>query len=304
MNSSDSVNLVARKLAIATILFVTVIYATAARVQSSLTRSVTAMTLLTLLILTSIGWSSSVPGQDLPPTIKLNTDLVTVSVSVTDRKDRPVPGLDLGVGDFVVTDDGKPVRLEFFDKRGPASMVFVIDISSSMGGKVQELRGAFKRFLQSAHYGNDYTLISFNASPRLIVRSVSADELWQAVSALDPFGYTALYDAVLLGLETLDQSPKQHRAMVIISDGDDNRSRASLADVEQAVSARHATVYTIGILSNPKGGQSEFDLHCRRLLTQLVEATGGMIRFSALNGISDALIEISRDVKNHFCLGY
>ena len=64
---------------------------------------------------------------------------------------------------------------------------------------------------------------------------------------------TALYDAVLLGLETLDQSPKQHRAMVIISDGDDNRSRASLADVEQAVSARHATVYTIGILSNPEG---------------------------------------------------
>ena len=144
MTKSGSMKLVARTVAIAAIHFVTLVYPNSARVQYSLTRSVTAMTLLTLLILTSIGWSSSVPGQDPPPPIKLNTDLVTVSVSVTDRKDRPVPGLDLGVGDFVVTDDGKPVRLEFFDKRGPASMVFVIDISSSMGGKVQELRGALK----------------------------------------------------------------------------------------------------------------------------------------------------------------
>ena len=270
---------------------------------NSVTSSVTVMTLLTLLILTSIGWSSLALAQEAPQLIKLDTNLVTVNISVTDSKDRPIRGLDLGVEDFVITEDGKPVKLEFFDKRGPASIVFVIDISSSMEGKAQELRSAFKRFLRTGHEDNDYTLITFNASPRLIVRSVNADELWQAVCTLDPFGFTALYDAVLLGLQTLDQTPKQHRAMVIISDGDDNRSRASLADVERAVSTRHATVYTIGILSKPDG-QLEFDLHCRSLLTRLAEATGGIVRFSTPANTSNILLEISIDVINQFCLGY
>lgn len=257
------------------------------------------MILLILLILTSAA-QSSVRAQDIPP-IRLNTDLVTVNVSVTDRKDRPLSGL--GVGDFLVSEGGKPVRLEFFDGRGPASIVFVLDISSSMEGKVRETREAFRTFLKGAHQNNDYSLISFNASPRLIARSVSADELWQTLSILEPFGDTALYDAVLLGLGTLDQTPQRHRALVILSDGDDNHSRTRLADVEVAVSARHATVYTVGLLAKPEA-LTEFDRHCRDLLIQLAEATGGMIRFAAPRDISKVLNAINADLREQYCLGY
>ena len=156
-----------------------------------------------LLILTSSSWSSA-RAQDLPA-IKVNTDLVTVNVSVTDRKERPLFGL--AAGDFLITEDGKPVTLEFFASRGPASIVIVLDVSSSMEGKAREMRDAFKKFLKAAHQDNDYTLITFNASPKLISRSVSADELWQILSTLEPFGHTALYDAVLLGLDALDRRP-------------------------------------------------------------------------------------------------
>ena len=252
-----------------------------------------------LLILTSASWSSA-RAQDVPA-IKVNTDLVTVNVSVTDRKERPLFGL--AAGDFLVTEDGKPVTLEFFASRGPASIVIVLDVSSSMEGKAREMRDAFKKFLKAAHQDNDYTLITFNASPKLISRSVSADELWQILSTLEPFGHTALYDAVLLGLDALGQTPQRHRALVVLSDGDDNRSRASLADVENAVSARHATVYTVGILTRPKD-LSPFDHRCQALLTKLADATGGLIRFSAPRDISDVLIAISNDVRNQYCLGY
>lgn len=255
--------------------------------------------LVTLLILTSFSWVS-ICAQDLPA-IKSSTDLVTVNVSVADHKARPLPGLALG--DFLVTEDGKPVRLEFFASSGPASIIFVLDMSSSMEAKARELRGAFKKFLMGAHQDNDYSLITFNASPRMVAQSVSADELWQSLSILEPFGNTALYDAVLLGLEVLDKAPQRHRALVVLSDGDDNRSRASLADVEHAVSSRHATVYTVGILPRPKD-LSPFDRHCRDLLARLAEATGGLIRFSPAGEIGQVLTAINTDVRNQYCLGY
>jgi Ca-activated chloride channel homolog len=255
--------------------------------------------LVTLLISSSISWVS-IRAQDIPA-IKLSTDLVTINVSVADKKERPLPGLV--VGDFLVTEDGKPVRLEFFASSGPASIVFVLDMSSSMEAKARELRGAFKKFLMGAHQDNDYSLITFNAAPRLVARSVTADEMWQSLSILEPFGNTALYDAVLLGLDVLDKTPQRHRALVVMSDGDDNRSRASLADVEQAVSSRHATVYTVGILARPKD-LSPFDRHCRDLLTRLADATGGLIRFSPAGEIGQVLTSINTDVRNQYCLGY
>jgi Ca-activated chloride channel homolog len=250
-----------------------------------------------VLILPAIGLGS-VNAQE-SPTIKLNTNLVTVNVSVTDSKGRPLGGL--AAGDFVVLEDGRPVGVEFFSASGPASIVFVLDISSSMVGNVQSVRNAFRQFLRSAHQDNDYSLITFNASARLVVRSVGADELWQILSTIEPFGDTALYDAILLGLQTLDQMPQQHRALVVLSDGEDNRSQSSISAVGQAVSVRHATVYTVGILSSSKGLIDDWR---RGRLAQLADASGGLLRLVAPNEIARALADISSDVRNQYSLGY
>jgi hypothetical protein len=67
------------------------------------------------------------------------------------------------------------------------------------------------------------------------------------------------------------------------------------------VSARHATIYTVGVLSN---SNSLFDLWCRRHLSQLAEATGGMLRLPAPNELGRALSDINRDLRNQYSLGY
>jgi Ca-activated chloride channel family protein len=224
---------------------------------------------------------------------------VTVNVSVTDRKDRPVSGLS--IENFIVIEDGRPVNLEFFSSGGPASIVFVLDISSSMTGKAKEVRDGFRQFLRSAHQDNDYTLVTFNAATRLNVRSATSDELWQVLSTLEPYGETALYDAILLGLQALDETPKRHRALVVLSDGDDNRSRVSVSQVGREVSARHATVYTVGIVSRTN---TVFDLWCRGLLAQLAEVTGGMLRLPGPTEVAKALADVSHDVRNQYSLGY
>jgi len=132
-----------------------------------------------------ISWASAV-AQDPVDVIKIGVDLVTVNVSVTEKKGHQVSGLQRE--NFSVTDEGKQVSLEFFDSNGPASIVFVVDISSSMrGDKWQNLMKAMKKFLATAHEGSDYTLIVFGDRPQLVARAVNASELWRDLASLRPY---------------------------------------------------------------------------------------------------------------------
>jgi VWFA-related protein len=248
-----------------------------------------------------ISWASAV-AQDPVDVIKIGVDLVTVNVSVTEKKGHPVMGLKRE--NFSVTDEGKPVSLEFFDSNGPASIVFVVDISSSMrGDKWQNLMKAMKKFLATAHEGSDYTLIVFGDRPELIARAVNANELWQDLASLRPYGMTALYDAMLLGLNTLERLPQRHKALVLLSDGEDNNSRSCLSDFRQAARTHRATIYTVGLLLNLRD-LAPWQPNGKELLNKLTSATGGLMLLPAPEQIRGVLEQINADVSGHYCLSY
>jgi VWFA-related protein len=248
-----------------------------------------------------ISWASAV-AQDPVDVIKIGVDLVTVNVSVTEKKGHPVMGLQRE--DFFVTDEGKPVPLEFFDSKGPASIVFVVDISSSMrGDKWQNLMKAMKKFLATAHEGSDYTLIVFGDRPQLVARAVNASELWRDLASLRPYGMTALYDAMLLGLNALERLPQRHKAIVLLSDGEDNFSRSRLSDVQQAARAHRATIYTVGLLLK-EFDREPWQKQSKELLDKLTAATGGLILLPAPEQIRGVLEQINADVSGHYCLSY
>jgi VWFA-related protein len=236
--------------------------------------------------------------------VKVEVDLVTVNVSVTDGDKRPVRGLL--AADFVVSDEGRAVNLEFFDGQGPASIVFVVDTSTSMKyEKWAKLKGALKKFLSRAREGNDYTLVAFADRPRLVVESVGAQELWQGVLGLEPEGNTALYDAVLLGLEVLGRTPRRHKALVLLSDGQDIKSRAGLDDVQLEALTRRATIYAVGITLDAKPRlMLEFDRKGRDVLKGLAAATGGLAFFPEPDNISGVLDGINADLSGQYTLGY
>jgi len=232
--------------------------------------------------------------------VKVDTSLITVNVSVTDGKKRR-PGLKLE--DFQVLDEGRPVRPEFFEREGPQSIVFVVDVSSSMkGDKWRNLKAGLKSFLKKGREGSDYSLITFNEKPRLVASAVNAEQLWQSFQSLQPNGDTALYDALLLGLETLKRVPQRHRALVLFSDGEDNSSHAELAQVQQQTLAHRATIYPIGILLDQKlwPGQSQG----KKLLNELAAATGGIVLFPEAKRIPAVLEVIAADLNSQYSLGY
>jgi VWFA-related protein len=233
--------------------------------------------------------------------IRVDTTLVTVNVSVTDAKKRHLQGLRLE--DFQVTDEGKVVRPEFFDSQGLESIVFVVDVSSSMQGqKWQNLKAGLKHFLAKGREGSDYTLIAFNEKPRLIVSMVNAEQLWQSFISLRPYGETALYDGLLLGLEALDRVPQRHKALVLLSDGEDNCSYAGLPLVEQATLAHRATVYPVGILLDL--GHLPYHASGKKLLNDLAAATGGFVLFPEAHRIPAVLETIRADLSSQYSLGY
>lgn len=233
--------------------------------------------------------------------ISVDTSLVTLNVSVMDRKHRHVPGLR--AEDFQLTDEGKPVRPAFFDSQGPESIVFLVDVSSSMKGeKWQNLTAGMKRFLAKGQAGSDYSMIAFNEEPRLIIEHANAEQLWQSFKSLRPDGETALYDALLAGLEVLDRASQRHKALVLLSDGEDMCSHAGLPLVEQQVLVHRATIYPVGIIFDQR--LSPYQPDGKKLLNELAEATGGFVVFPEPHAIPDTLELIRNDISNQYSLSY
>ena len=252
-----------------------------------------------LVLLTSV----TAQAQD-PEVIRFDVSLVTLNVAVKDGKGRPLQGLQ--PHDFLVTDENIPVTPEFFDSEGPASIVFVIDTSSSMSGpRWKSLISGLRGFLKKAREGNDYTLIAFDRTARSLAVRVDAVEILKVLSELRPYGETALYDGVLLGLEALKSTPQRHKALVLISDGEDNSSRTGLADVEKEAFARRTTIYSIGLHLN------EYCRHgivgaCngKAAIKQLATVTGGLASFPEAQELSGVLKEIGNDVYGQYSLSY
>jgi VWFA-related protein len=131
---------------------------------------------------------------------------------------------------------------------------------------------------------------------------VNAEQLWASFKSLQPNGDTALYDALLMGLETLEGVPQRHRALVLLSDGEDNSSHASLANVQQQALAQRSTIYPIGILLDQRLWPAQ--TNGKNILSELAAATGGLVRFPEARHIPDVLELIAADLNSQYSLGY
>jgi VWFA-related protein len=244
-----------------------------------------------------------VQAQEADDVVRVDVALVTVNVAVTDLKGRHIS--QLKAEDFFVSDEGKPVRPEFFEAQGPTSIIFLVDSSSSMGGKKwKSLKTGMKKFLEAGREDNDYTLITFNEAPRLIARSVSGQDLWEEFKRLKPAGDTALYDAMLLGLSTLKYVPQRNKSLILLSDGQDNRSSATLRMVQQEMLAHSASIYTVGIVRQGLSFLLTEELQGQELLDELAQATGGLVFFPEPEEIRSVLERISADLRSRYSLSY
>ena len=178
-----------------------------------------------------------------------SVDLVNVNATVTDRTGHFVPGLR--AEDFTILEDGERQTITQFEtERVPVSLGIVLDTSGSMSGeKMAAARDALGRFVFDLLGPEDEMfLYRFDSTP-MLVQGWTDDrrKLVRALGSATPTGGTALYDAVAEAIPLAASGTRRKKALVIISDGNDTNSEASVNEVRQLIRESEVMVYAIGI---------------------------------------------------------
>jgi Ca-activated chloride channel family protein len=183
--------------------------------------------------------------------MKINTDLVTLSVSVNDKKGRPIA--NLRKESFEIFEDGKLQTIEFFGQEDqPISFGLLLDRSQSMNesAKIENAKAVAISFLRAGNPQNEAFCLAFNETPSLVADYTSDYAKVESVLAgIQIEGGTALYDAIIEGLGKLARAKHRRRALVVITDGRDQHSKHSLADLVKRAQQSDAQIYTVGFFS-------------------------------------------------------
>jgi Ca-activated chloride channel homolog len=235
--------------------------------------------------------------------IRVDVDMVLVPVSVTDPADRPILGLDRE--NFVVLDNGQKQNIESFScEDAPVSIGILLDTSGSMHGKIDQAREAIGEFLKTANPEDEFFLISFADRPAVVSDfTTNVDELQNRLAYTPAKGRTALLDAIYLGVAKMRHARQRRKALMILSDGGDNRSRYTENEIRSLVREADVQIYAIGIFdANPRSHEEEVG---PILLSDITDVTGG--RTYTLDNpkdLSNVADKISLELRNQYVLGY
>jgi VWFA-related protein len=184
-------------------------------------------------------------------TLKVDVDLALFNVTVLDHKDRRVPGL--GLTNFRVFEDGQPQPINFFRADDvPATIGLVIDCSGSMMQRRERVIGAAMAFAKASNPADEIFIVYFNERTTMPLSGQTGftsniSELQRALNTMRAGGRTALYDAVDTALKQVDRGSHQRKALIVLSDGEDNASRLQLTNALERIQQSNAMVYTVGI---------------------------------------------------------
>jgi len=242
--------------------------------------------------LTAIALSGSIAGQEpqTPPiaTFRSSVDLVRISAIVRDHKGRFVQ--DLSAKDFVILDAGQPRRIADFRKDfGGVSLALLFDVSGSMEARLSDAREAADHLLSWLETERDETAIfTFDTQLQEMTRfTVGLKALPRAMAAVTPFGATSLHDAIAQTARRVGSREGRRRAVVVLTDGNDNASRMEPDEVSSIASAIDVPVYIFGIVAsidNPAAEERTLTAAHSALagpLADLAARTGGHVSIAS-----------------------
>ena len=236
--------------------------------------------------------------------IRQRTSLVVVNVSVTDKQFRQISGLNKE--HFEIYEDKVRQQIEFFsDDDKPASVGIIFDLSGSMNNKMSRAREAIKAFIDTCHDQDDFFLVGFNERASLLAEISDGRSVLDRLSLAEPHGQTALYDAAYLGVEKVKEGRHDKRAVLIVSDGQDNASRYNYGELRQLLKEADVQVYCIGILEEGTDAGSVLDRQGQLILEEIARTTGGMAFFpSSHSELEDSVTRIALTLRHQYSIGY
>lgn len=234
-----------------------------------------------------------------PPLFKVGVETVFVKVSVTDPLNRYVTGLEKE--HFRVYEDKVEQTISHFSQQSaPISVGLIFDVSASMkdNNNIKKAKAAINRFLETGNKDDEYFLVTFNQKTTL-VQSFTAQRaaLQNDVAFQKPGGRTAMYDAVYMGLDQIKAAKNEKKALIIITDGEDNSSRYSPSEVREFAKESDVQIYAIGEEGKLGYGRSE--------IQNIVGMTGGRTFFpNNFNELDYYIDLVHAELRTQYVLGY
>ncbi len=245
------------------------------------------MTVLRLaLVVAVLAVAPPSPGQVVQSNqvLRSGVDVVTVTATVVDADGKLVTGLTKEA--FEVYEDGERQTItQFTNQRVPVGLGLLLDVSDSMfGARIVDARTVVERFLfELLDTSDESFVLAFNHYPHIVSRWTSTPgEVREALAGLKPSGGTAIYDAVIGALPMIARRTKERAALLVISDGADTASDASVGEVRKALLRSDAFVYAVAI-----------DSPTRQVINTRVNETA----LSEITGQSGGRTEVVRDME-------
>ena len=242
--------------------------------------------------------------QEGLPVFSADSEVVVLQIAVTDRRGAHVDGLTQEA--FGVIEDGMPQQVRFFaDADTPVTVGLLVDSSGSMFANRRLVIAGATAFADASHPRDEIFALAFNervraalpaADPFTSESAVLRDALERAIAAR---GRTALYDAIVAGVDYLGRGTRQRKVLIVLSDGADNASRATREAAVRRAQASNAAIYTIALV-DPAARDAN-----PRLLKDLAQESGGeSFQPDDPADIARAFDRIARDIRHTYTLGY
>jgi Ca-activated chloride channel family protein len=222
--------------------------------------------------------------------LKVDVDLTMFNVTVADGTNRFVN--DLKPEDFQVFEDKVEQSIRYFSHEvAPVSIGIVFDMSHSMEKKITFAKDAATKFLESGTPEDEYFLVEFSSRAR-IAEGFTTDikRLRDRIAFTPAAGSTALYDGMYLGLSQLKRGQNPKKALLLITDGEDNHSRYGRGDIRELIREADAQIYVIDL--------------GRALLGDLAEMTGGHSYHASVDDLEDVCEKIALEIKSQYVIGF
>lgn len=249
--------------------------------------------------------SQKPPGCEPGVTFCVETQRVILHTTVVDRDDRFITDLTQDV--FRVTEDAADAPLTYFAQEDvPVSIGILIDNSGSMRDKRRQVNTAALEFVKASNPDDEVFIVNFNDEAYLD-QDFTSDvlRLQDALQRIDSRGGTALYDAVSMSLDHIAEKGKtdiNKRALLIISDGEDNASNTDLESLVRKLQESDAIIYGIGLLTDEERRSAK---RAERHIRTITRATGGPAYFPQSVDEVDALVKrIAADIRNQYIVEY
>ena len=256
-----------------------------------------------LILLLMFGWFLlPVFAQNEDEVINIESSVVILNAAVSDTGGRTVSGLKQS--QFKVFEDGKEQKIDFFQsEETPFAAVILLDTSGSMETRVSMARSAAINFLDGLRPDDVAAIYNFDSKVKLVQDFSNSRDITERIFDLKADGYTALNDAVYQAAQELGKRGEKRKAIIVLSDGADNKSGHSADRALKAALAENVTIYTVDMSAIDTGGRER--MQSQGALKNFAEKSGGY--FVATPGgaaMRDAFKGIVEELGTQYTLGY